>query len=99
VRAKELSGGEAAVCLKWWQFSGTLPFACCGNSGPAPACLFGCLLYKWVADSRITSRKELKACGTHKLSLAVSVTARQKKNQVGLAWEPPVETYFHWRLS
>jgi hypothetical protein len=25
----------------------------------------------------ITSRKELKACGTHKISLAVSVTARQ----------------------
>jgi hypothetical protein len=24
-----------------------------------------------------TSRKELKACGTHKLSLAVSVTVRQ----------------------
>jgi hypothetical protein len=24
-----------------------------------------------------TSRKELKVCGTHKLSLAVSVTARQ----------------------
>jgi hypothetical protein len=31
------------------------------------------------AESQIelTSRKELKACGTHKLSLAVSVTARQ----------------------
>jgi hypothetical protein len=22
-----------------------------------------------------------------------------KKNQVGPVWEPPVETYFHWRLS
>jgi hypothetical protein len=22
-----------------------------------------------------------------------------KKNQVDPAWEPPVETYFHWRLS
>jgi Na+/phosphate symporter len=22
-----------------------------------------------------------------------------RKNKVGPAWEPPVETYFHWRLS
>jgi hypothetical protein len=28
-------------------------------------------------NTEATSRKELKACGTHKLSLAVSVTARQ----------------------
>jgi hypothetical protein len=30
-----------------------------------------------MQGSASTSTKELKACGTHKLSLAVSVTARQ----------------------
>jgi hypothetical protein len=29
------------------------------------------------SQEALTSRKELKACGTHKLSLAVLVTARQ----------------------
>jgi hypothetical protein len=35
------------------------------------------LVFERVIKEHVTSRKELIACGTHKLSLAVSVIARQ----------------------
>jgi hypothetical protein len=46
-----------------------------------------------------TSRKELKAGGTFKFSLAILVTKRWRKTGGISLREPPVETNLHWRFS